>query len=424
MEEETCVVCYERAPAMLVRECMHACMCVNCAFGVFVKQKSCPLCRAPMLSPPVYTKGDPEAGASALAPTFVSEAIAAARCHAEKGVEPKAIRMSLRNLVDFVPESSMRSFVRAYQTFSEKNSHVIALALESPKNVALQKAAAAECHAALECDPADAANALLDARCSAHIAVACLKIVEVGLRSGIVRQAYAAITAAREKFRDVAEVQGVAILAASTAARSMRAPPRFFANALMDILSKHGDDASVRERVCQFFGAVTFIEPEPIDTWTVLVSIAASLFSSKLGAADTMRLLRFFYHAGSAGEGSWEDMCDVTHAAIARAIELNDHGVDKWIMAIAEATLCFPESGRAFIDSGGLEYLATAAETTLAHDQSSLRKLARIVKGALPCCEGVSRETGARLAQALNQADSWPLAWDAVHVLRTIAVVA
>lgn len=103
-------------------------------------------------------------------------------------------------------------------------------------------------------------------------------------------------------------------------------------------------------------------------------------------------------------------------------------GVDKWVMAIADASLDHEKAARAFVESGGLEYLATAVETTLARDQSSIRKLARVVK-KLGGMRGVSVGAIKRLAYAMQDAyrlctrvESWTVAWDAAHVLKSQTV--
>lgn len=110
-EPEPCVVCLASDASMVVRECRHACMCVNCAFGVFVRQRKCPLCRIPIITAPVHLE-HPDSAVPKLTPTFVNEAITSAGC---MDVEPKEIKRSLRGLVNDIPKSEMRALVCTYQ---------------------------------------------------------------------------------------------------------------------------------------------------------------------------------------------------------------------------------------------------------------------------------------------------------------------
>lgn len=254
------------------------------------------------------------------------------------------------------------------------------LALELPENAALQRAVAAESVAAKAEDVAAAAWALGSEHLTPPVAVAALRVVEAAARTG-------ADLGGREKelFASFESLQTLmphdvrfsALLVGATLAKRASPPPGFYARVVAGLL-----ESAEKEKLVRFFGAVTFVDPEPLDAWTALVAVAHDLLPAAHGELAVARLFRFFHHAASAGAGTWDQLAKmgIVGDIVRKAAETREPVVDKWMVAISEAALCFPCAADALVRAGGLDHIAVMAGSALERDASSARKLARIAK--------------------------------------------
>lgn len=405
---DACVVCLSEDACMLIRECDHTCLCVNCSFSVFLQSKHCPLCRTPLLCAPLLASADDESSKT-LMPSSVNDAVTYARVHLEGGSPSSDILRSMNGIASYVSESSMKKFVHAYQLYSPKVvSALVNLALNHADNVVLQEAVATECNNSPICETEVAVPTLLDARCSQPIAMFSLRLLECGMRTGLLKpppaETFAAIDLAIRRHASW-KLACIALCAAATASTKVHMPAGAIATIVRSTYGQWRGHEDIDEKISHVLGIVVFSSPEPRESWDELVAVAKAIVRSDTRSPTTIsRVLRFFTHAALKGAGSWDDLSDenIVRDCVLKAKELQNPSINKWLVAISESILSTKKASKSFLAAGGFELLSEIMEGELSTDRSSVRKFVRVVK-ELAYFEDLSQQSFDHITRVMSR---------------------